>query len=70
MRSVFGSRVLGPVDPPVSRIQNLFIKQIILKIENDASAVKAKEFLHEITNNILADQRFKSVRISLDVDPM
>ena len=70
MRSVFASRVLGPVDPPISRIQNLFIKQIILKIENEASAAKAKEYLHEIMNNILADQRFKSVRISLDVDPM
>ena len=70
MRAVFGSRVLGPVDPPISRIQNLYIKQIILKIENDASAAKAKELLHEISNQILADQRFKSVRISLDVDPL
>jgi primosomal protein N' (replication factor Y) len=70
MRAVFGSRVLGPVDPPISRIQNLFIKQIILKIENDASALKAKELLQEISNNILSDQRFKSVKISLDVDPL
>lgn len=67
---VFGSRVLGPIDPPVSRIQNLYIKQIILKIENEASPAKAKEILQHISNQILADSKFKSVRIGLDVDPM
>lgn len=67
---VFGSRVLGPIDPPVSRIQNLYIKQIILKIENEASPSKAKEILQHICNQILADSKFKSVRIGLDVDPM
>lgn len=70
LRSVFGQRVLGPVDPPVSRIQNLYLKQIILKIENEASVAKAKEILHETVNQLLADAKFKSVRIALDVDPV
>ncbi|MDO9154989.1 MAG: primosomal protein N' [Paludibacter sp.] len=70
LRLVFGSRVLGPIDPPIARIQNLFIKQIILKIENEASHVKAKEILHQIKDQILSESKFKSVRIGLDVDPM
>jgi primosomal protein N' (replication factor Y) len=70
LRAIFGERILGPIDPPVSRIQNFFIKQIILKIENEASPSKAKELLGQVTDTILADQRFKSLRISLDVDPM
>ena len=70
LRAVFGIRVLGPIDPTVSRIQNLFIKQIILKIENEASPAKAKEILRQISNQILSDSNFKSVRISVDVDPM
>ena len=70
LRSVFGQRVLGPVDPPVSRIQNLYLKQIILKIENEASVAKAKEILHESVNQLLADAKFKSVRVALDVDPV
>lgn len=70
LRAVFGSRILGPIDPAVSRIQNLFIKQIILKIENEASQAKAKEILQSISNQILADSKFKSVRIGLDVDPI
>jgi len=70
LRAVFGSRILGPIDPAVSRIQNLFIKQIILKIETEASPTKAKEILQNISDQILADSKFKSVRIGLDVDPM
>lgn len=70
MQTVFGSRVLGPIDPIISRIQNYYIKQIILKIENEASPAKAKDILHSITDGFLADSRFKSLRISLDVDPM
>lgn len=70
LRAVFGSRVLGPIDPPVSRIQNLFIKQIILKFEAEASPAKAKEILQEISDQLLAEAKFKSVRIGLDVDPM
>ncbi|MEA4851244.1 MAG: primosomal protein N', partial [Paludibacter sp.] len=70
LRAIFGSRVLGPIDPVVSRIQNLFIKQIILKIENEASPTKAKEMLQHATDELLTQSRFKAVRIGLDVDPV
>lgn len=70
LRTVFGSRILGPIDPPVSRIQNLYLKQFIFKIENEASPKRAKELLRELTNELLAQQEFKSLRVSLDVDPM
>jgi len=70
LRAVFGTRLLGPVDPPVGRIQNLYIKQLILKIENEASPVKAKEILGNITDYLLTEPKFKSIRIGIDVDPM
>jgi primosomal protein N' (replication factor Y) len=70
LRSVFSTRVLGPVDPPIGRIQNLFIKQLILKIESEASPAKAKELLENVTDSILTESKFKSVRIGIDVDPM
>lgn len=70
LRTVFGSRILGPIDPPVSRIQNLYLKQFIFKIENEASPKRAKELLRELTNELLSQQEFKSLRVSLDVDPM
>ena len=69
MRATFGPRVLGPVDPPVSRIMNYFIKQITLKIENEASPAKAKEILAHLIMQLQTDERFKALRISLDVYP-
>jgi primosomal protein N' (replication factor Y) len=70
LRAVFGNRVLGPNIPAVSRIQNLHIKHILLKFEVDASAEKAKEILRQVTNNLLAEPKFKSLWVNLDVDPM
>jgi len=70
LRAVFGARVLGPNIPVVARVQNLYIKHILLKIENEASSERAKEILRQITDQVLADSRFKSLWVNLDVDPM
>ena len=70
LHAVFGERVLGPNVPIVSRIQNLYIKHILLKIEVDASSEKAKEILRQITNQVIADTKFKALIVSLDVDPI
>jgi primosomal protein N' (replication factor Y) len=69
MKAVFGNRVLGPVIPAISRIQNLFIRQILFKIETEASLQTAKNYLQDIMQRMLSKQEFKSVRISFDVDP-
>lgn len=70
LRAIFGGRVLGPNIPVVSRVQNLYIKHILLKIENEASPERAKDILRQISNQVLADSKFKSLWITLDVDPM
>lgn len=70
MRKVFGNRVLGPNKPIISRIQNAYIKHILLKIELDSSLDKVKEILHQIVTQTKTHPLFKSVWISLDVDPM
>ena len=70
MRTVFGARVLGPNDPLVPRIQNMYIKHILLKVETTASHKRAKELLRLLTDSILSDASFKSLRINVDVDPM
>ena len=70
MRKVFAGRVLGPNVPPVSRIQNMYIRQILLKIEISASAGKAKEILRDLADNLLSQPSFKRVWVNMDVDPM
>lgn len=70
LRKVFGERVLGPDNPPVARIQSLFIRKIMLKVEISASMVQVKELLRQIYERSLADERFKSLILYYDVDPM
>lgn len=70
LRNKFGKRVLGPEFPPVSRVKNLYLKNILLKIEREASVQKAKEILKEEIMDFKREESFKPVRISIDVDPM
>ena len=70
MRKVFGNRVLGPNEPPVARIQNMYLRNILLKIESNAPQERAKELLSQLVGQMLSSSDFKSVRVNLDVDPM
>ena len=70
LRNVFGDRIYGPDKPVITRIQNLHIKKIMLKIEQEASFEKAKQLLNEVTTHTLANPAFKSVFIQIDVDPL
>lgn len=70
LRRVFGERVLGPEAPMIARVQNMYIRQIVLKIETEASLSKVKQILRNIYERMLSlDSRMKSVRIHYDVDP-
>ncbi|MDR2854078.1 MAG: primosomal protein N' [Prevotellaceae bacterium] len=70
LRQVLGARVLGPNDPLVPRIQNMYIKHILVKIESEASAEKAKAIVNELVSKQLQNENFKSVWINMDIDPM
>ena len=70
LRAVFGGRVWGPADPPVSRVQLLYIKKIIVKIEVNAPMNRARELLRQVQQEMLTDERFKSLIVYYDVDPM
>lgn len=70
LRALFGSRVLGPDKPPVARVQSLFIKKIVLKIEYNAPMSRARELLLRVQREMIEDQRFKSLIVYYDVDPM
>ena len=69
LRKTFGKRVLGPEFPVVSRIMNYYIKQIMLKVEKDASISLVKQKLTEVTEKFRTDPDYKPVRVSIDVDP-
>ena len=71
LRQVFGTRVLGPMAPLVARVQNLYIRQITLKMETGASMTKVKKILRDLYEQMLAaDARMKAIRLYYDVDPV
>lgn len=70
MRQVFGARVLGPDRPPVGRIQTYYIRKIVLKTENKMPLAYVRDNLRRIQHEMKEDQRFKSLSVYFDVDPM
>ena len=70
LRSVFRERVLGPDNPPVARVQTLFIKKIVIKIEINASMSEARKRFLQIQREMIEEPQFKSLLVYYDVDPM
>lgn len=69
LRDVFKERVIGPEFPVVRRIQNLYLKQIKLKLERDVSDKKIKERIQQLLDEFYSVPLNKSIRIIVDVDP-
>lgn len=70
LRQGLGERVLGPDQPPIARIQTLFIKKIVVKVEQQASLSKVRAYLRQVQRMIVEDERFRSLIVYYDVDPM
>ena len=54
----------------VARIQTLFIRKIVLKIETNAPMARARQLLVQVQQEMVAEDRFKSLIVYYDVDPM
>lgn len=70
LRQILNERVLGPTRPPISRIQTLYIRKILLKIENNASVQKVRNIIEYHQNLTSSHPEFKQTLIHYDVDPM
>ena len=68
LRNVFGGSVLGPEYPPVARIRNQYLKNVIIKINHDQSLVKTKMSIRRIEKSFNAISFYRSVRIIYNVD--
>jgi len=70
LRERFGSRILGPEYPLISRIKTLYIKQLWIKIEREISVVNAKRQMQEIIDQVKTHEGNKTIQIAVDVDPI
>ena len=65
------SRVLGPESPLIDKIRNLFIKDIIIKLEKEKiNLEKAKALINDAVRQTQRVKEFKNPYIVVDVDPV
>lgn len=69
LRDVFKERVLGPEFPLVKRVQQFYLKKILIKVEKSLSDKKVKERISEMIDHFYSVPTHKTIRISIDVDP-
>ncbi len=48
LRTLLGNRISGPEEPTVARVQTLYIRRIMLKVETNASISKVKQLLNDV----------------------
>jgi primosomal protein N' (replication factor Y) len=69
LRNIFGNRVLGPEIPLIGRIQNKFIKDILLKLERGHNLGNEKLRIQHICNSLKSHPGYSGLQLILDVDP-
>lgn len=69
-RQTFKENFLGPEYPIVSRVKNLYIKQMMIKISREYNSNSAKDYIKSVIENFKHQGEFKSVKIQIDVDPI
>ena len=66
--NAFSENVLGPTAPNVSRVRNLYIKHIIVKIPPKQSLIGTKNHIEKIKSTFQSVGAFRSVRLGIDID--
>ncbi len=68
LKSKFGENILGPEQPPVGRIRNKFIFNVLMKIPKTQSLEATKKYVSNVERSFSSIKEFASVRINVDVD--
>ena len=69
LRSRFGGRVVGPEEPGIARVNDLYQRHILLKVERSVDTGKFKEAMLEDIAALRQVARYKPVRVIIDIDP-
>jgi primosomal protein N' (replication factor Y) len=70
LKKFFSNRVMGPEYPPVSRIQSLYVKSVVIKIEKDKSQIMAKKHILKAIEKLIEKPGAGTLRVNIDVDPL
>ncbi|MCO6462423.1 MAG: primosomal protein N' [Saprospiraceae bacterium] len=71
LRRKWGKRIYGPAPAMIPRINNQYLHEILIKIERKAHVIsEVKDDLRQSIRSLQTTNPFKSVRVTVDVDPM
>jgi primosomal protein N' (replication factor Y) len=70
LRADLGKRILGPEYPLVSRIQNFYIKHILVKTEKGPNVSGMKDLIRGKIDELHKVPAYRQVRVIVDVDPI
>jgi primosomal protein N' (replication factor Y) len=70
LREKLQNRILGPEYPVVSKIKNLFIKNILVKLEKSENLKEQKKTILDVIGKFKGIASYKAVRVIIDVDPV
>lgn len=70
MKAKLGKRLLGPTVPPVGRVREYYLLDILIKMERTPTLWKqTKDLIWEATRVMQQEEGFSTVRVNVDVDP-
>jgi primosomal protein N' (replication factor Y) len=70
LQQVFGRRCSSTITPIIGRVQSLYVRHILIRIERSASITKAKQIIQTQIQHLHQQETHKNVTIFLDIDPM
>lgn len=71
MRKFAACTVLGPTIPAISKINNLYLREVLVKFKtNTAGLVHAKQQLQLVLDKMRSSNEIKSTFVHTDVDPL
>ncbi|MGI8892055.1 MAG: replication restart helicase PriA, partial [Bacteroidia bacterium] len=66
----YGKRVVGPERPLISRIKNLYLNKILLKLEKGIDIHESRKIIRQEMTNMKIDKDYKQVQIVANADPV
>jgi len=68
MQQNFTIPVLGPEEPPISRIRNEYIRTIMIKIPTNQSLQVTKKTIQKILNSFDVVSQYRAIKVAVNVD--
>ena len=70
LSDISGKHVLGPERPYIPKINNYYLWQFMIKQLRNKNLAEEKKAIRKALWELTAEPEFKSVRVSIDVDPL